>query len=167
MVPYTPAPPRTLLRYVAFQVPGAVIAAIVLALLHEQAGLPAGLAGLLFFLWLANDAALYPFLRRAYELSDTAHDRLVGERARVVPGFTASGFVRLRGELWRAELLEGEAPVADDDLVTVQGARRLTLMIYRPPEEALPKPAGTTRQSGEAHRPEPPSARSPVNRGPA
>ncbi len=133
-MPRTRPAPRTLLRYAALQVPGAVIAAIVLALLHEQVGLPLWLAGLLGFLWIAKDAALYPFVRRAYEPSDTAHERLVGERARVVRGFATSGFVRVRGELWRAELLDGEAPIDDDDVVIVKAARHLTLTVYRPPE---------------------------------
>ena len=159
-MPRTPTPPRTLLRYTAFQMPGVVIVGFVLALLHQQVGLPIWVAILIGSLWIAKDALLYPFVRRAYEPSDTAHDRLIGQRAQVVRGFAANGLVRVRGELWRAELLDGEPPVADGEVVTVTAARRLTLKVRRPV-----RPDGTTRPSGATPRPGPPSARSPATRG--
>lgn len=126
---------RTLARYLAFQIPGAVVAGIVLAFLHERVGLSAWAGGVLFALWIAKDAVLYPFVRRAYEPSATALDRLVGARGRVVRAFSTTGLVRVGRELWRAELLEGQSPVETDDLVIVHAARRLTLVVYRPPSD--------------------------------
>jgi membrane protein implicated in regulation of membrane protease activity len=86
--------------------------------------------GALLAMWVVKDVALYPLLRRGYEVG-SAHGsaRLVGctgvARQRLAP----RGYVTVGGELWRAELDDGVAAIAAGASVRVVGARRLTLVV--------------------------------------
>ena len=72
--------------------------------------------------------ALYPLLRTAYETSDTSPiERLVGAQGKTVETLAPLGYVRIAGELWRAETDTGS--VAADTLVDVIGANGLVLQV--------------------------------------
>ncbi|MDP6373725.1 MAG: NfeD family protein [Vicinamibacterales bacterium] len=135
-MPQTGPAPRTLQRYAAFQVPGVAVVAIVLAIAHRQAGLPLWVAGALLVAWIAKDVALYPFVRRAYEPSSTPFDRLAGTKGTVVEAFERRGLVRVGQELWKAEVPEDHDPLGAGEVVIVKSARRMTLVVYRPPDDA-------------------------------
>ena len=131
----TPSLRRTLIRYLWFQVPGWILSVVVLWVLNRWFGLPAWLGVLLFTLFVIKDFVLFPLLRRAYEPGvPTALDKLIGAQARVVDTLSTSGYVRLRGELWRAELPLDHEPVAAGGVVTVRATRGLTLLVQAPPD---------------------------------
>lgn len=123
------ADPR-LRRYILFQVPGWVLAAVLLVWLWPRTGLSvwAGLA--VYGLWAVKDLALYPIVRSAYEgRAATGVERLVGTRGVARQRLDASGYVQIRGELWRAELADGAAPVDAGAAVEVSDAVGLVLTV--------------------------------------
>ena len=144
-------PSRTFARYVALEAPGWLLAALVLWLLVEHAGLAPWIAAVLLALWVAKDFALYPFLRDAYEVGDPDPSAaLIGRtgqaRGRLAPG----GYVRVGAELWRAELAPGCGDVAAGDPVRVRSVRGLTLVVEPGGEDPVSKPAEPARSEPEA-----------------
>ncbi len=93
----------TWVKYLLFQIPGWVIAAIVLTALWHWKLLPAWLALLCFGGFMLKDFVLYPLTRKAYEAdSKTGAQALVGMKGVAVEELTPQGYVRIRGELWQA-----------------------------------------------------------------
>lgn len=109
VLPARPAPPGPAWRrYVLFQIPGWILAGVAVAALHRWFGVPLPLALLLLAVFVAKDFVLYPFLRRSYEQpAGTELERLIGERGIAVETLAPAGFVRVRGELWRAAVRPG------------------------------------------------------------
>jgi membrane protein implicated in regulation of membrane protease activity len=99
-----------LLRYWLFKVPE------LLALASAATGL--AWYGVLAWYWGAaavvayvlKDAALYPWLRRGYRSEPSAMvgpERLLGSLGVATEELAPSGFVRVSGELWRADTADG------------------------------------------------------------
>jgi len=122
---------RLFSRYLLWQVPGWLAVAAALAALHWLTGLPGWIvpAGLAAF--VAKDLAMYPVVRDTLK---EPRPRLVGARGHAVERLAPAGYVKVEGELWRAEATGGEIP-ADAEIV-VREARGLTLRV----EAAGPTP---------------------------
>ena len=119
-------------KYALFQVPGWVIAAVVLLELMEWVGLSLGAASGLFTVWVIKDVALYPLVRTAYE-SDvkTGVEQLVGEKGLAQEWLDPHGMVQVRGELWQAEAKPSEQRIEPHSEIRVTGAHDLTLIVSR------------------------------------
>ena len=132
------APPhplgRVVGRYTLFQLPELLIVGIVLVVLVQLEQVTNAMAAALGAAWVAKEVAMFPFVRRAYEPSNTSPaDSLVGARAVVISWLAAKGTVRLGAELWNARIdPAGETPQIGAS-VRVRAVERLTLLVA--PEE--------------------------------
>lgn len=125
---------RVLLRYVLFQLPGWTVAALAAAAAVHWWSVSATLAATFVALWIGKDFALFPWLRIAYEPGDAKPGSdLLGARAVADGPLTPSGYVRVRGELWRAELSVANPSVAAGSSVRVREVRGLTLVVEPDP----------------------------------
>lgn len=118
-------------RYLAAQIPGAVLVGVGLWLFWGQTGLPGWMGVAFFAFWIAKDALLYPLMRRAYESSEVRAQRLVGATGVARAELAPDGQVEVRGETWRARAVEGEDPIAAGAAVVVRGVDRFTLLVAR------------------------------------
>jgi membrane protein implicated in regulation of membrane protease activity len=135
-----------LFRYMLLQVPGVVGMALVLTLLWKWMSLPPWLAVTIFVLWIAKDAALYPFVRSAFEPSVvTGVEELIGRKGITRDALEPQGYVALRGELWKAEVAAGHSPIPPAQSVQVQSVRGLTLIVTAERTLPLPPPTATPR----------------------
>lgn len=123
----------TAVRYWLLQIPGTIALIGVAWLVREPLGLPGWTLVAAVILWIAKDAALYPFVRHAY---DNTPSRLVGPEGLVglwgvaEERLAPTGYVRIRDERWRAELVErGADPVGPGEAVRVHALRGLTLLV--------------------------------------
>ena len=124
-----PTSNRTLRRYILYQVPGWLLCTAMAVILHRWAGLSEWIGLSLVVGWAAKDAALYPFLRHAYEPdAPSAIERLVGLAGITVEPLAPHGYIRVRGELWRAEPRAG-AEIGPGHHVTVEAVRGTTLLV--------------------------------------
>ncbi len=129
---------RTLAKYVVLQVPGWAGVSLVAYLLWRFWDLPSWAAALLLGLLLLKDALLYPFLRHSY--ADTP-SRMVGAEALLGQTGTSdgrlepSGWVRVRGERWRGELVGGTRSLASGRAVVVRAVRGLRVQVEPAPEQ--------------------------------
>jgi membrane protein implicated in regulation of membrane protease activity len=115
------------LKYLVFQIPGWMIAAAVAAGLWHWQFIPKWLAVLGFCGWVMKDLLLYPFLRRAYETDvKTGSAALVGARGIAEGELAPAGYVRVRGELWRAIVSPPDRVVnagAEVEIISADGMR--------------------------------------------
>lgn len=118
-------------RYLAAQIPGAVLVGVGLWLFWGQTGLPGWMGVAFFAFWIAKDALLYPLMRRAYESSEVRAKRLVGATGVARAELAPDGQVEVRGETWRARAVAGEDPIAAGAAVVVRGVDRFTLLVAR------------------------------------
>ena len=125
--------PRTALtRYVLYQIPGWLLAVVVAVLLHRWVGLPGWAAAALVVAWALKDAALYPFLRTAYEPdSRSVIERLIGLEGVAIEPLAPRGYVRVRGELWLAEPIANDVEISSGLPITVDAVRGTTLLVSR------------------------------------
>ena len=126
--------PSTFTRYVLFQAPGWVLAVIAVMMLRQWTDVSLWAATALVAVWVVKDFLLFPFLRSAYE-QDTrmGAERLIGERGVAVERLESVGYIRVHGELWRAEQLPPGEPIPEGARVTVHAARGFTLLVQRGP----------------------------------
>jgi membrane protein implicated in regulation of membrane protease activity len=93
----------TWIRYLFFQLPGWIIAATLLIGLYYWGIFSQWVAVLCFSAYVLKDLILYPITRKAYETNvRTGSQALVGNRGVAVEDLSPEGYVRIRGELWRA-----------------------------------------------------------------
>ena len=117
------------IKYLLFQIPGWIIAAAVLTALVNWELLTKGIAVLCFFGWLLKDLLLYPFFRRAYEPGVTGSARLVGSKGIAEGDLTPKGYIRVRGELWRAVASPADHVLRSGTEVEIIGAERMEVFV--------------------------------------
>ena len=116
------------LRYWLFQVPGTALLAIVLLVLRGWLNIPLWLIGVIIGLSIIKDVLLFPLVRHAYDVSD-AGPALINAMGTAVEPLSPKGYVRVQGELWRAELVQGTRPIETGGTVRVRGIRGMTLLV--------------------------------------
>lgn len=134
ILPWRAASMSTLTKYLLFQIPGWILAIVIVAALRVWLEIPLWVALGLVILWVFKDLAMYPFLRTAYE-SDvkTGVGQLVGARGVAHGELAPRGYVRVRGELWRAEARGESQPISPGSPIRVEGAEGMTLLVKADP----------------------------------
>jgi membrane protein implicated in regulation of membrane protease activity len=121
-----------LVRYTALQLLGLIVLVGILLLVEPWLNLPAWCLWLIIGLWILKDAALFPLTWRAYDWDRTGNDpSLEGHYGIVHERLDPAGYVKIRGELWRAEIAKGDSPVEVGDQVRVLNLRGLTLLVKK------------------------------------
>lgn len=135
----TPTAAQTRRRYALYQVPGLLILVGVVVGLYRWAAIPGWAAVALVVAWILKDAALYPWLRTAYE-SDSRRviDRMVGLDGVAVERLAPRGYVRVRGELWQAEPADPDGAIEAGHAVTVH-AIATDILLVRPNPASPPR----------------------------
>lgn len=119
-------------RYWLAQLPGWILAALILGAAWRYMGLPgwAALAGVA--LLVVKDVALYPLSRRALESPPhTGSGALVGAQGVAQDGLSGGGEgrVRIGAEVWRAELCDGVGPLCAGTRIRVEAVRGLVVHV--------------------------------------
>lgn len=118
---------RIVIKYALVQIPGTILFLLILVFVDRKLGLPTWLYWGLIVGWFLKDVVLFPFVWRSYD-SRPVHP-MVGSRGVAVDRLAPSGYVRVRGELWQAELASGHESVDMGKAVRVKEARGLKLVV--------------------------------------
>jgi membrane protein implicated in regulation of membrane protease activity len=119
---------RTFATYLVWQLPSWVVGASVVAALTWLVDLPLWAAALILALFIVKDLVLFPAMRVTF--SRSAHSPWpIGERGQATKPLEPSGYVRVNGELWRAEAQPPGARIPARQHVVVRSARGLTLLV--------------------------------------
>ena len=126
---------RLILRYTLLQLPGYAVLVLLYVLVEQITDLPACIAWGVFGLWVLKDIVLFPFVGRYYD-PGYEKDRfsMIGLQGVVNKPLTPTGAVRIRGELWKAEVLDPGNTVDIGRTVTVRRIRGLTLQVTPEPQ---------------------------------
>lgn len=121
---------RVLIRYTLLQLPVIVLLIILLILSNKNPTIPSKPVMIILLIWLAKDILLYPIVWRAY---DTEHQKrknpLIGVTGIVQEKLAPKGYVKIRGELWLAELIEHDIIIEEGEEITVCQVKGLTLFV--------------------------------------
>jgi membrane protein implicated in regulation of membrane protease activity len=117
-------------KYVLLQVPGWLIAALLLLNIQQWFAFSSWIAYAGVAAWMLKDFVLFPLVRRAYEFNvKTGVEQLIGDQGVVQNELAPRGKIRVRGELWSAEIEPGAHPLAQGEQVRVLAAQGLTLIV--------------------------------------
>jgi len=113
-----------------FQVPGVVLLYLLLILARRVVAFPTWFIWSLVAFWVIKDLILFPAVWRAYdqERRDDASS-MIGSRGIAEDRLDPSGYIRVHGELWKAEVMGGSSSIGEGEKVTVRGIRGLTLLV--------------------------------------
>jgi membrane protein implicated in regulation of membrane protease activity len=126
---------RILVRYWLLQLPELALLVLILGFAQRWVDLPAWIFWGALLIWVVKDAVLYPFLWRAYDWDHVADSNpMLGARGTAKERLAPLGYVKVRGELWQAELIEGSRAVEEGEPILVEEIRGLTLIV-RPAAE--------------------------------
>jgi len=119
-----------IVRYALFQVPVWVLLVLVLIIVRWWVHIPAWLVWVIFALWITKDVILFPFVWRAYDQDPSRSlNTLIGKQGIAMDRLSPSGYVKVHGELWQAEVIGGSPTIERGERVKVQGIRGLTLLV--------------------------------------
>ncbi|MHB8773446.1 MAG: NfeD family protein [Syntrophales bacterium] len=125
-----------LVRYVLFQVPDVLILTLVFWALRQWTSVPTWLMWGVILCWVLKDILLFPFIWSAFEaVSADARQALVGAEGVSVEELDPSGYIRVHGVLWRAQVIEPGTVVRKGDPVVVQGVEGFLIKVRPKPAE--------------------------------
>lgn len=122
---------QVVLKYSLLQLPGLVMLILILILLQHWVNIPTWAVWMFISLWIIKDVILYPFVWRAYQKGN--QKAMIGSKGTAVDHLSPSGHVRIKGELWRAKVIQSNSTIQKGEIVTVSGLDGLTLIVQ--PEE--------------------------------
>lgn len=132
---------QIVVKYALFQLPELLLFVTALLVAGRFFAIPPWFFwGTIIFL-VAKDAAIFPFVWRAYDNRDAQRmHQLIGQKGVVVEPLDPLGVVRVNGELWKAELSSNGAPVDKDESIRVDAVKGYCLLV----EKADPRGVGKT-----------------------
>ncbi|KPK90050.1 MAG: hypothetical protein AMJ94_10410 [Deltaproteobacteria bacterium SM23_61] len=129
MTEKTPWKSRIFLRYLLYQLPGWALWSVVLLILQQFFKFPLWLVPAALAVWVVKDLILFSYTWTAYGAGHGAKRPFPGSRGVVVKSLSPEGYIRIEGELWRAEAADRARSIPPGETVTVEGTRGLTLFV--------------------------------------
>jgi membrane protein implicated in regulation of membrane protease activity len=121
---------RIVQRYALYQIPDMVILALILFVLHQWVGLSLGLVIGLISLWMVKYVLVFRFVWRAYDKPRPGDvTSLIGTQGIAEEVLDPSGYIRVHGELWRAEVIGKTMVIEKGQVVLIERADGLTLLV--------------------------------------
>jgi membrane protein implicated in regulation of membrane protease activity len=128
-------PARVLIKYSLLQLPLLVLLLVALFFIRQWVDIPLWLIWGLVALLVVKDVVMFPRVWRSYDQSRPGDPTsIIGMRGIAKDRLAPTGYIQVRSELWRAEVMEGCSPIADGKGVLVVGIEGLTLIV-RPEDE--------------------------------
>ncbi len=121
---------QILVRYTLLQLPELAMFVIIMVFVQHWVDLPVWILWGSFAVWVAKDVILYPFVWWAYDQHhEEGANTMIGAQGVAKERMAPSGYVLVRGELWKAELEKGSPPIEKGASVWVRKTRGLTLIV--------------------------------------
>ena len=120
-------PGRIVIKYVLLQIPSTVLLVLILIIINQKLGIPSWLFWTIIIVSVLKDIILFPFVWRSYD-SRTTHP-MVEEHGVAVDGLSPSGYIKVHGQLWQAELAKDYESVDIGKTVRVIGVNGIKLVV--------------------------------------
>jgi len=126
---------RILVRYILLQIPGTALLVLILIQLSDWLDLPAWSVWGLVAISVAKDVILFPFVWQAYDWNRQGEvPSMVGKRGIANERLAPSGYIKIRGELWKAKVVGDSPPIEKGEAVRIEEMQGLILFV-RPYKE--------------------------------
>ena len=125
--------PRSVyIRYILLNIPALAAVILILIIIQHWVVLPAWLFWSIIGFWIIKDIVLFPVVWRAYDWKRPGRSQaMVGEHGVARDRLAPSGYVQVRGELWRAEKIGGGPPIEAGQPVQIIKMEGLTLFVQQ------------------------------------
>ena len=124
------------MKYALLQLPALMLVVLLLIIVRHWVAISPWLFWGIIAAWMAKDAVLFPFVWRSYDPDLPAmSEAIIGEVGVTRERLDPTGYIRVRGVLWQAEVAGGGPAVEPGKTVRVQERQGLTLIVV-PEEEA-------------------------------
>ena len=121
---------RIVLRYALYQIPDMAILVLILFVLHQWVDLSLWLTIGLVSLWMVKYVLVFTFVWPAYDKPRPGDIKsLIGTEGIAEERLDPSGYIRVHGELWRAEVIGKTIPIEKGQTVLIERACGLTLLV--------------------------------------
>ncbi len=121
---------RIVLRYALYQIPDIAILALVLFVIHHWGYRSLWLSIGITSLWIVKYVVAFTFVWSAYDKPRPGDVKsLIGTEGIAEESLGPSGYIRVRGELWRAEVIDETVRVEKGETVLIERAYGLTLLV--------------------------------------
>jgi membrane protein implicated in regulation of membrane protease activity len=121
---------RIVLRYALYQIPDMAILVLILFVLHQWVDLSLWLTIGLVSLWMVKYVLVFTFVWPAYNKPRPGDVKsLIGTEGIAEERLDPSGYIRVHGELWRAEVIGKTIPIEKGQTVLIERACGLTLLV--------------------------------------
>ena len=118
------------LRYILLNIPGLAAVILILILIQNWVVVAEWLFWSIIGFWIVKDVVLFPFVWRAYDWERSGQSRsMIGERGIAKERLAPKGYVQVRGELWRAEIIDGASAIEMGQFVKIVKIDGLTLFV--------------------------------------
>lgn len=127
---YTLLRHRTLIRYVLLQLPSLSVLILILMVAQSYIDLAKYAFWYIVGLWILKDILLYPVVGRYYD-PNFRKDRfsMIGLAGVAQEPLKPTGYVRVRGELWKARILDQHTHINNGESIIIRGMDGLTLLV--------------------------------------
>ena len=121
---------RIVLRYALYQIPDMAILVLIRVVLHQWVDLSLWLYIGLVSLWMVKYVLVFTFVWPAYDKPRPGDVKsLIGTEGIAEERLDPSGYIRVHGELWRAEVIGKTIPIEKGQTVLIERACGLTLLV--------------------------------------
>lgn len=121
---------RTLFKYITVQLPGLLVAALLLYFFRNLIGYPPSLIFWIMLVLVTKDILLYPVVWRSYATGTVDEGlSLIGKEALVIQALAPSGRVKLNGVIWKARPEKNSESIPKGTRVIVTAREDLTLIV--------------------------------------
>ena len=122
--------PSVYVRYILLQLIELAVVMLALLVVRQWWAIPDGLFWGLVLGWTIKDAVLFPFVWRAYDQdAPGTADGMIGELGVAKSMLDPSGYIQVRGELWKAVRAGDGPPIAPGGAVCIRYREGLTLYV--------------------------------------
>ena len=121
---------RVVLKYSLLQLPGLFLFVVFLCVAGHFFPIPGWLVLSLILIWIVKDIVLFPVTWRSYGPSEGPILSMKGEIGIVLERLAPRGYINVRGERWRAELIEGAGSIEEGEKVRIIDVKGLLLLVH-------------------------------------
>ena len=125
-------PIRAIIKYVLLQIAGLILLIIALTVFNKFIKVPIWLMVVIISVWIAKDIALFAKVWKAYDSNHPNQmELLIGMAGIVMDQLNSVVYVKVKGELWKAEITDPRFPVKNGDKIKVNGFKGMKLTVER------------------------------------
>ena len=123
-------PRRAIIKYSLVTLLDNVLLIFILILAHNWISIPTWLFWTVIALSLSKDIILFPYVWSAFDSKAPSKMRtIIGQRGTAIEPLAPEGYIRLQGELWKAETVSGCPAIGKGETVKVESAQGLKVFV--------------------------------------